>query len=231
MSWLTAALLAFSQPALRDAPLCCGAPRACAAMSSSLISLSEVHQAAHGLGCTLEVKAIGPAYKVELWWREPPGGEAAELVGVSDGFSQPTGVVHLESIQVRRFTGYYDLSRSSRKRYKSLMRAEEGGLGILLSVAVGCWIRERCPFGCKRAQLLAIKDEPKQHATLVRYYRRLGFKPLREVENGPLKDALDLIAWGGEGTLMELTVDDFVAKWGPLVRRMGRHKQDQMAVS
>ena len=30
-------------------------------------------------------------------------------------------------------------------------------------------------------QLLAIFDEEKQHATLVRYYRRLGFKEMRAV--------------------------------------------------
>mmetsp|Transcript_18272 Transcript_18272/g.45790 ORF Transcript_18272/g.45790 Transcript_18272/m.45790 type:complete len:204 (+) Transcript_18272:3-614(+) len=188
------------------------------------ITLSKVNEAAARLHCRLVVDALGPAYKISLeWMAAPDNPDSPELVGFSDGFSQPTGVVHLESIQVRRFTGYYALSRSTRKRYASLMQAENG-LGLLLSVAVACWIRERCPFRCSRAQLLAIRDEPRQHATLVRYYRRLGFRPVREVRNGPLKDAFDLITWGGEGTLMELTVDDFLAKWGPAVSQMGQHK-------
>ena len=95
-----------------------------------LLTMADVKDAAERLGCRLKINGIGPAYKIELEWLAAPGGDGMpELVGFSDGFSQPTGVVHLESIQVRRFTGYYALSRAERRRYATLTQAEERGLG------------------------------------------------------------------------------------------------------
>jgi len=44
---------------------------------------------------------------------------------------------------------------------------------------------------------------------------------MREVRSR-LSDAVDMVAWGGEGTLMELQVDEFLRKWGEEVRRMGQ---------
>ena len=41
----------------------------------------------------------------------------------------------------------------------------------------------------------------------MRYYRRLGFTPLREVRSD-LRDMADRIVWGGEGTLMELDLGE-----------------------
>mmetsp|Transcript_18404 Transcript_18404/g.54510 ORF Transcript_18404/g.54510 Transcript_18404/m.54510 type:complete len:195 (+) Transcript_18404:208-792(+) len=73
----------------------------------------------------------------------------------------------------------------------------------------------------RRAQLLAIYDEPRQHATLVRYYRRLGFAALREVGDGAGSFG-DQLAWGGVGTLMETDVSAFRRRWGASVRRLGR---------
>ena len=163
-------------------------PRLCTSADgdADLISLSELEAVADRLGCKLQVNSVGPAYKLELLWgsqvaKQLIGGDPSrpDLLGASDGFSQPTGVVHLETIQLRRFTGYW--RRSWSRRYEEVPRLSRQGLGLLLSVAVAAWIRERDPFGCKRAQLLAIYDSEEQHKTLVRYYRRLGFTTMREV--------------------------------------------------
>jgi len=193
--------------------------RAC---STSPVAYSEVEAAAARLGCRLSARVTGPAYRLELLW-EGPGEEEPSLLGYSDGFTLPTGVAHLESIQVRRYSGYWSRSRLNRdgRRYAAVPKLDQHGLGLLLSVGVACLLLERCPFRNTRAQLLAIYDEPRQHATLVRYYRRLGFAALREVGDGAGSFG-DQLAWGGVGTLMETDVSAFRRRWGASVRRLGR---------
>ena len=106
-------------------------------------------------------------------------------------------------------------------RYDAAPRPSDQSLGVLLSAAVACWILERDPFKCGRAQLLAINDNPRQGRVLARYYRRLGFATLREVgDEGGMRDFADQVVWGGVGTLMEVDVRDFVARWGGAVREM-----------
>ena len=102
-----------------------------------------------------------------------------ELLGYSDGFTQPGGAVHLETIEVRKFTGFW--SRRTERGGKRYAAARRLNPGLLVAAAVACWIRERDPFKCTSAQLLAIKDDERQHRQLVRFYRRLGYTPLREV--------------------------------------------------
>jgi len=200
------------------------------------VSLSYVESVAALLGCRLAISGVGPAYRIELLWDGGAavpspvygGGEKprAELLGVSSGFSQPTGVVHLEAIQIRSYSGYWYRRRRSANsgatRYSRAPRVEEG-LGTLLSCAVFCWIAERDPFRCKRMQLLAIRDDERQHATLVRYYRKLGFRKLRDVD-GSLRTAADYVVWGGEGALMEAEVAPVLARCSKAVRAMARRR-------
>ena len=73
-------------------------------------------------------------------------------------------------------------------------------VGPLIWAATWAWALEATP--CRRATLLAIRDNDGQHRRLVRYFRRLGFEPLRELGAG----ALDLgprLIWGGAGLLMQ----------------------------
>ena len=97
-------------------PLLCAADDRCGA-----ISLAEVGEVAERLGCKLAVNSVGPGYKLELLWGDDMAGQMIggdpsrpELLGASDGFTQPTGVAHLETIQLRRFTGYWRRSWSRR---------------------------------------------------------------------------------------------------------------------
>ena len=53
----------------------------------------------------------------------------------------------------------------------------------------------------KRAQLLAIFDDEKQHKTLVRYYRKLGFAEMRDVGDD-WRGLADRAVWGGVGALL-----------------------------
>ena len=73
------------------------------------------------------------------------------------------------------------------------------GVGPLIWAATFAWALESTP--CRRARLLAIRDDEQQHRRLVRYFQRLGFKPLREIGAAPVDLPLRMI-WGGSGLLM-----------------------------
>lgn len=223
------------------------------------MAYDEVIAAAAYWGCKLDMKVLGPAYRVELrksTWRrtgykegdyvnletgetsaEMPealaptrefGGvvgdtddvimlEDRDLVGYTNGFVQPGGLLHLDTMQIRRFSGYW----TKRKGYRGLDKDPKStpnpgtyGLGLLLGGMAACFGREQ---GADRAQLLAIFDDPRQHQILVRYYRRLGFSELRDVgdELGSLGDRL---TWGGVGKLMETDLSKWVKKFAPVIR-------------
>mmetsp|Transcript_36721 Transcript_36721/g.118000 ORF Transcript_36721/g.118000 Transcript_36721/m.118000 type:complete len:248 (+) Transcript_36721:42-785(+) len=210
------------QPTLRAARLRASVSGvATVAATTEPVMLGDVKAAAERLGCTLQVQATGPVYRLELLWCGP-GDAQSSILGYSNGFTQPTGVAHLESIQIRRFSGYWQRSRLNPEadRYAKVPKFDKYGLGLLLSVGVACWILEECPFSSQRAELLAIMDSPKQHATLVRYYRRLGFSTLREVGDG-FGSFGDQILWGGVGTLMSIDVDTFRRRWSTAIRGLG----------
>jgi len=75
----------------------------------------------------------------------------------------------------------------------------EALVGALIWAATFAWALEATP--CRRARLLAIRDNEQQHRRLVRYFRQLGFEPTREVAAAALDLPLRLV-WGGAGLLM-----------------------------
>jgi len=199
---------------------------------SELLSFAEIEAIARRLGCKIVAKSTGPAYRIELLWESgkalpapkvqtlgyndeaPP---PPELLGYSDGFTQPTGVAHLETIEVRKFTGFW-----ARRKQAGAARYEAARLlspGLLVSLATACWIREHAPFANTRAQLLCIRDDERQHRSLVRFYRRLGFTPLREV-GSDLKSLPDRVVWGGEGTIMQINIDQMRRDYAERVRAL-----------
>ena len=73
------------------------------------------------------------------------------------------------------------------------------GVGHLVWAATMAWSLDETP--CKQARLLAIRDDEKQHAVLVRYFARRGFRTIKEVGAAPLDLPLRMV-WGGSGSLM-----------------------------
>ena len=93
---------------------------------------------------------------------------------------------------------------------------------LLLSLATACFLREKAPFGNTRAELLCIRDDARQHDSLLRFYRRLGFTTLRDVGPG-LGSVADRVVWGGEGTIMSIDIDGLRrSRYGAAVRELGR---------
>ena len=72
-------------------------------------------------------------------------------------------------------------------------------VGLLIWAATFAWALEATP--CRSAWLLAIRDDPRQHRRLVRYFERLGFQPQRELGSAPW-DLPRRLIWGGSGLLM-----------------------------
>ncbi|MFY8148288.1 MAG: hypothetical protein ACOVNL_03600 [Prochlorococcaceae cyanobacterium] len=69
----------------------------------------------------------------------------------------------------------------------------------LIWAATAAWGLEATP--CRRARLLAIRDDARQHRRLVRYFQRFGFTPVREIGAAAADLPLRLV-WGGAGLLM-----------------------------
>ncbi|MEB3157772.1 MAG: hypothetical protein VKO26_10095 [Cyanobacteriota bacterium] len=110
----------------------------------------------------------------------------AELLGELKGWAFPRAtVLRLDTLRVRG-------------------QGSAGAAPLLLASACA-WALERTT--CRQARFLAIHDDDRQHRRLVRYFRGLGFMPLRELGSAPLDWAPRLL-WGGSGLLMESDCGD-----------------------
>ncbi|CAE7770477.1 unnamed protein product, partial [Symbiodinium pilosum] len=202
--------------------------------NEDVLTTEELKRAAKRLNVELRENVAGPWYQIELW-------SGDRQLGKTSGWAQPWGSLHLETIEVRKFTGYWvakpargeakepeqaeadqaAVEAEEKKRYADIAKVARW-FGLLLSMAIACWNRERSPFFCKEAFLLAIYDEDKQHERLVRYYKGLGFKVIKDAES---IDYQDQVIWGGQGTLMRTDEGDFMRRWTPVVRQLAGPKR------
>jgi len=142
--------------------------------------LDGLEREAAGAGLVLRLRS-GPA----LPWRglqvavARRQGPTLKLAGELRGWMLPTPAgLHLDTLRVTD---------------------GQGGVGPLIWAATMAWALEATP--CRRARFLAIRDGDHQHRRLVRYFRQLGFTPIRELGAAPLDLPLRLL-WGGSGLLM-----------------------------
>ncbi len=152
-------------------------------MSADLAEL-EAWAAAQGLLLRLQVSRPLGLWTLRVGVAQQRPAQAPLLLGELKGWALPTSAgLHLDTLRVQA------------------QAAGQAGaaVGSLIWAATFAWALENTP--CRTAQLLAIRDEERQHRRLVRYFRRLGFRPVREVEAGPLDLALRMV-WGGSGLLM-----------------------------
>jgi hypothetical protein len=90
------------------------------------------------------------------------------------------------------------------------------GLSLLLGAYAMRWAYDN---GCRRAELLAIKDNERQAKVLRRHYSRLGFRAVREVTDD-ISCVPDRLLWGGIGTLMEVDMEECMEKHTAEVRSL-----------
>jgi len=160
-------------------------------------TLEQLEQWASGRGLMLRVQSGRPlgalhAIRAGVATQHPDG--RLLLLGELKGWAWPTADgLHLDTLQVA--------GRQASARHQ--------GVGPLLAAAAFAWALEITP--CRRARILAIRDDDHQHRRLVRYFRRLGFTPIRELGAGVL-DLGPRLVWGGSGLLMQVDCAEGLAR-------------------
>ena len=145
-------------------------------------SLEQLEQEARRQGLLLRLQVGRPA---GLAWSLRLGvarrdGERLVLLGELKGWALPTRAgLRLDTMRVQG--------------------DQVSAVGPLICAASFAWALEATP--CRQATILAIRDSDSQHRRLVRYFRQLGFLPLRELGAGPA-DLAPRLLWGGAGLLM-----------------------------
>ena len=148
----------------------------------TLPTLPEIEQvaAAQGLLLRLQVRQILAITTLRVVVARQRPGQAPLLLGELKGWALPLpDGLQLDTMRVQG--------------------PHTQGVGALIWAATFAWALETTP--CRRARLLAIRDNDQQHRRLVRYFRRLGFSAIREVGAAAADLPLRLV-WGGAGLLM-----------------------------
>eukprot|EP00850_Spirogloea_muscicola_P017672 SM000154S01407 [mRNA] locus=s154:288033:289040:+ [translate_table: standard] len=161
-----------------------------------LPTVADVAAAALERGVSLGLRTVGPFFAITAAEAVPGGAVLGEARGVVRLWTRGW-LLHLDSLRMTR-----SYSSSSARRLLGIA-ALMGGLAL-------CHGRER---GCRTAELLAIHDTDEYHAKLVRYYRRLGFEVVHEVEGGSLHDVGHTLVWGGRGTRMNGDIEQLLRQW------------------
>ena len=158
----------------------------------TLPTLPEIEQAAaaQGLLLRLQVRQILAITTLRVVVARQRPGQAPLLLGELKGWALPLpDGLQLDTMRVQG--------------------PQTQGVGALIWAATFAWALETTP--CRRARLLAIRDNDQQHRRLVRYFRRLGFTSIREVGAAPADLPLRLV-WGGAGLLMRGDCDEGLAR-------------------
>ena len=161
-------------------------------------SLEQLEQQARVRGLLLRLQVSRPA---GLAWGLRVGvarrdGERLLLLGELKGWALPSASgLRLDTMRVQA--------------------GDSAALGPLIWAATFAWALEATP--CRQATILAIRDSDAQHRRLVRYFRALGFAPLRELAAGPA-DLAPRLLWGGSGLLMRADCAEVLRR---SVRRLG----------
>ena len=161
-------------------------------------SLEQLEQEARLRGLLLRLQVSRPA---GLAWGLRVGvarrdGERLLLLGELKGWALPS-------------------ARGLRLDTMRVQAGDTAALGPLIWAATFAWALEATP--CRQATILAIRDSDAQHRRLVRYFRQLGFSPLRELGAG-VADLAPRLIWGGAGLLMRADCTEVLRR---SARRLG----------
>ena len=193
---------------------------ASASSASPPVTRDELAAAAKARGLVLETAVFGPFFKItarragSLSTSSDNVFDAGQntdmdIIGEHDGFIAPPpfGILHMDSMRI--YNSRIDAAEGSRMR-------SVFGVSILLGATSSLMAYEQ---NCEKMELLAIDDGNEYAAKLVKYYRRLGFVPIRVVGDGAATDLFDLLVWGGAGTRMNGDLPALLGKWGKVVRK------------
>ncbi|KAL6643266.1 hypothetical protein ACP70R_021447 [Stipagrostis hirtigluma subsp. patula] len=173
--------------------------RPAARPAAPLPTMADIMAVSRAQGLDVRLRTVGPFFRVTAAARGEGEGDAVEL-GRAEGAVRPWpggAVLHLDSMRMTRAT----LGVADRPLF---------GLGMFLGAVA---VRHGYDAGCARAELLAINDTPLYHDKLVRFYTRMGFKPVHEVDGSSITDLAHMLVWGGRGTRMDADIEELLFKW------------------
>eukprot|EP01041_Mallomonas_annulata_P009039 gene9039-18720_t len=155
-------------------------------------SVEEIERYASVFGLRLNTTITGPLLRIDVSTQN-----TAETLGYLTAFIRPwpLGLLQLDTVQVK--------NRRQWKGYKrDGWKIEGRGITFILGLLALNFGMNR---GCNRAELLAVKDDLKMHAILVRLYESFGYKVVRNVGDD-LSSVADRLVWGAVGTLMAMDI-------------------------
>lgn len=163
--------------------------------SSKIPTTEDILESSRAQKLELNLQKMGPFFRITATSSETKNelGRAEGVIRVwFDG-----KILHLDSIRLRRET-------------LTLMDRSIFGVGLFIGAVA---IRHGFDSGCAIAQLLAINDSDLYHSKLVRFYSRIGFKAVHEVDGSSFGDLSHMLVWGGRGTRMDANIEDLLIKW------------------
>uniref|UniRef100_A0A6T8JDT5 Uncharacterized protein n=1 Tax=Hemiselmis andersenii TaxID=464988 RepID=A0A6T8JDT5_HEMAN len=185
---------------------------------SPIFTCEEVEEAANQCGMTISINFLGPYYRAVIRTLPAPGKEKGKAVGFTTG----TMILDLLRQDTMRVSSVNNGNLVSRERLRKLKAERDWrvptvyGVSLILGAYVGAYAFDK---GCKTAELLAIKDDERQHAVLVRHYQRLGLKVVK-ILNNDIVCVPDKLIWGGEGSLMSVDIQTFLEKHTAEINRL-----------
>ncbi|KAH9621423.1 hypothetical protein KSS87_015233 [Heliosperma pusillum] len=157
-------------------------------------TMEDIMEISRAQNLDLKLQKLGPFFRVTA-----KSMDTKRELGIAEGGIRvwfDGKILHLDSIRLKRET----LS----------VRKSIFGVGLFLGAVA---VRHGFDSGCNTAQLLAINDTPLYHSKLVRFYSRMGFKAVHEVDGSSIRDLAHMLVWGGKGTRMDANVEELLVKW------------------
>ncbi|GAA0187098.1 hypothetical protein LIER_34386 [Lithospermum erythrorhizon] len=167
--------------------------------ATSFPSMSDIIETSKAQNLDLQLQTLGPFFRVTAKSMET-GRELGRAEGLLRVWFEGK-ILHLDCIK---------LSKETLGIKKSIF-----GIGLFIGAVA---IRYGYDCGCRKAELLAINDTDLYHTKLMKYYARVGFKAVYEVNGSSLGDMGHMLVWGGIGTRMDATIEDLLTKWSAKFR-------------
>lgn len=161
---------------------------------TNIPTMEDILETSKAKNLNIKLQKLGPFFRITA-----KSLETKEELGRAEGVIRVWfngKILHLDTIRLKRET----LS----------LRKSIFGVGLFLGAVA---IRHGFDSGCSTAQLLAINDTDLYHSKLVRFYSRMGFKVVHEVDGSSIGDLSHMLVWGGKGTRMDADTKDLLIKW------------------
>ncbi|KAE9447087.1 hypothetical protein C3L33_21009, partial [Rhododendron williamsianum] len=183
--------------------------------------MSEIMEASKSQKIGLQIQSLGPFFRITAKSLETQKelGRAEGLVRVWLGGK----ILHLDSIRLRRETLGMERSIFGIGLFVGAVAVRYGYDCGCTTFDLSCGSSSCCrysesilhSFDCifPNIALLNLERGHFDVSQLVKFYKRIGFRAVREVTGSSLGDLLHMLVWGGIGTRMDADISELLVKW------------------